>query len=1543
MAEPRPDRIAVVGMGCVFPGAPTVDQLWSNVCEGVDAIAEVPPDRWDPVFYDPPPEGTAPGAHPDRFYCRRGGFVDDAAFDPAAFGVMPITVDGGEPDQFIALAQAAAALADSGDAHERVPADRVGVVVGRGGYRTPGVARLDQRVHVARQLVEGLRALLPDVAPERLAQVHDEFVRQLGPDRPEASIGLVPNLVASRIANRFDFQGPAFAVDAACASTLVAVDHAVGELASGRCDLVVAGGTHHCHDVTLWSVFTQLKALSPSQAIRPFSQHADGLLVGEGTGFFVLKRLADAERDDDRVYAVVCGSAVASDGRAGSLMSPNATGQALALQRAWAVARLDPGTVGLVEAHGTATPAGDLAELETLRLVFGKADGGERRAGLGSIKSMIGHAMPAAGAAGLAKAALALHHRVLPPTLHADEPHPLVDDTRFRLLTEAETWASEGPRRAGVNAFGFGGVNAHLVLEEHTASRHRQVRRRLPAPGTDRPIGAMPEPTPAEAASAPPPVALPPVLLMAASSPRRLAARLRDRVAALTPAPGDVAEVPSIADVPDHPGPTRLAVVDVTPRRLELAQKIVAQGVPWRGRNGVWFEPAGLLGDAGGRLAFLFPGVEPAFDPQVDDVARHFGLDALTAPLRPGFGGDDLPDLERQSRGIIAVGRLLHRALEALGVKPDMVAGHSLGEWTGEVATGVIPDERFDDFVDRLRPGAVEMADVVFLALGCGVDMAADLLAGLEHTAVSHDNCPHQSVVCGPADEIATVAERCRERRVLAQELPFRSGFHSPLFAEHVPAVRAAFADLALESPRLPLWSATTCAPYPDDPEEVRDLAARHLVEPVRFRELLDALHKAGARVFLQVGVGNLVGFVDDTLGERDVMAVAANTPKRTGLEQLCQVAGALWVQGLDVDFAPLLHPAAPVATPEIPADDLAEADTETDADADASVPSPTLRRLDLGTRLVRDLTPLERPARAPAAPVPSLPDPAPVLAAAPGTNGAATSPVGPAPVAVSATTTTRLEAPAPPGLVQRHRLGLDVEPAWADHAFFRQRDGWPYPEDRFPLVPMTGIVELLIAAARELHPTLVPIAVENIAAFRWLAVDPAIEITVRATTLDGPASTGNGHGHGHGGSNGSSDRAGDNDGTVRVRSSIDGHARATVVLAPGYPEAPPIAPARLRNERPSHIAADRFYLDRHMFHGPAYQGVRAFLALGDDGSRAIIKSLPAPGALLDNAGQLMGHWLTSRPGGDRLVLPTSIGRIAFYGPHPAPDTLVDCTLTVSHLDDTVLRGDHVLVVDDRVWCRISDWEDRRFAADALVFETLKWPERTGMSVERSGFTVVDERWPDSATRALVMRRYLSQPERDDYERLNPLAQRQFLLGRVAVKDAVRRWLWSHGHGPVFPAEVAVANDPSGRPLVRGPFEADLRVSLAHVEGLGVALVGEGVDVGIDAERVEPRRPSFEALVLTPAERELPVPDGFERDTWLTVLWAAKEAAAKAEGRGLEGRPKDFEVIERRGHRLRIGHRWIAFERLPPGTTPDHLPRKEHIVAWTVTVTDADS
>ncbi|MGO4758393.1 polyketide synthase, partial [Streptomyces sp. 2MCAF27] len=241
-------------------------------------------------------------------YCRRGGFVDGLAeVEVTRFGIMPASVQGTEPVQLIALHVAAAAVADAGG-EERLPdRGRVGVVLGRGGYLTPGLVRLDQRVRTAHQLVRTLGELLPDLGADQLERVRAAFTERLGPDRPEAAIGLVPNLAASRVANRLDLRGPAYTVDAACASSLVAIDQAAGELASGRCDAVLAGGVHHCHDITLWSVFAQLRALSPSERIRPFHREADGILIGEGTGVVVLKRLADARRDGDRVLAVVKG------------------------------------------------------------------------------------------------------------------------------------------------------------------------------------------------------------------------------------------------------------------------------------------------------------------------------------------------------------------------------------------------------------------------------------------------------------------------------------------------------------------------------------------------------------------------------------------------------------------------------------------------------------------------------------------------------------------------------------------------------------------------------------------------------------------------------------------------------------------------------------------------------------------------------------------------------------------------------------------------------------------------------------------------------------------------------------------------------------------------------------------------------------------------------------------------------------------------------------------------------------------------------------
>ncbi len=330
-------------MACVFPKAPDLGTFWRNVRDGVDAITEVPPTRWDPLFYDPK------SSAPDRFYANRGGFIDDyAKFDAAAFGIMPVAAQGAEPDQLMALDVAVAAVADAGYAERPFARDKTSIIVGRGNYIGPGILRVVNMTRGAQQLVDTLRTLLPDIAPSQLAAIKDEFHRRCGVYGADTAIGLVPNLVASRIANRLDLGGSAYTIDAACASTLVAVDQACTQLRDGEADVVIAGGVHLCHDLVFWSVFSQLGALSRSQQIRPFDRRADGLLIGEGIGMLVMKRLADAQADDDRIYAVIRGTGVASDGRDVSLMTPRVEGQMLAVERAWKAAQLAPDTVGLV-------------------------------------------------------------------------------------------------------------------------------------------------------------------------------------------------------------------------------------------------------------------------------------------------------------------------------------------------------------------------------------------------------------------------------------------------------------------------------------------------------------------------------------------------------------------------------------------------------------------------------------------------------------------------------------------------------------------------------------------------------------------------------------------------------------------------------------------------------------------------------------------------------------------------------------------------------------------------------------------------------------------------------------------------------------------------------------------------------------------------------------------------------------------------------------------------------------------------------------------
>jgi phosphopantetheinyl transferase/malonyl CoA-acyl carrier protein transacylase len=1013
------------------------------------------------------------------------------------------------------------------------------------------------------------------------------------------------------------------------------------------------------------------------------------------------------------------------------------------------------------------------------------------------------------------------------------------------------------------------------------------------------PIGAPPEVRCGSARGGGAPRA-PPPLARAAASPAELVA--------LPPPPA--LRLPDAA----HPvartgaGPCRLALLDPTVERRARARVVLEKGKPWRGREGIFFAPRGLLVD-GGKVAFAYPGVDASFKPRLDDVAERFASSPL--PVEASEARNAQPrTIEEIGLGLVAAGRLLHDALVALGITPSLALGHSVGEWTGMIATGMIPEAEADAFIAAVRPGTLEVPGVVFAALGCGQERALAAMDGLPSIAVSHDNCPRQVIVCGVEASVDAMLARLRADGVLGQKLPFRSGFHSPLFADFIAPHRANFASLPIATPRLPLWSATSVAPYPSVEADVRKLAIDHLVQPVRFRELAQRLHDEGVRVFVQVGTGSLVGFLEDSLRERPHLAISANVADRPGLEQLERVAAQLFVEGVEPRWDVLWPAAADVA-------DVAPTATPAPSATKVARTIP----LALGVPLVEFGAPLAL-GQVPITPAPPAP-PAPAKAVAPARGVAAVfAEMLGAIERASSDVVTLLEqaaaptarpAPPPPPPQPRERrvvrrLSVETHPWLFDHTFFRQPPGWPVVSDRHPVVPMTTSIFFMMQEAAAFVPGTVAVGIEDVHAFRWLAIPGPTDVAFELRF----------------------------DGRDRVAVSIDGFAEGTVVLASAYdtaPDAPAplLAPLVARPnavpaERPSPLPAERIYVERFMFHGPAYQGIRAVGPVWNAGLRGELECGAAPGALLDNAGQLFGFWMMISAETDRLAMPVGIEKIRFFGPHPRAGARLRCDVRITLVDQRRVIADLTLAdaATGKVWCEIGGWEDRRFDTDPRLWNVLIWPERHALAeAQPEGFAHFRDIYRAAATREQLMRRFLGEAERAIYEKIQPRGQRAHLAGRIALKDAVRDFLWKRGHGELFPVEIAVENDANGRPSVRVPGELDLRVSLAHKGDLAVAIVAEGRDVGIDIETIEPRPAGFAGLAFGEDELALRRP-GEDEAEFMTRLWTAKEAVGKLLGTGLGGNPRKLKVTDRTGERL-----------LCHGYHVDTRRDGDHVIGWT--------
>jgi acyl transferase domain-containing protein/acyl carrier protein len=923
------EPVAIIGVGAILPDAPDAPTFWRNVTGGRYSISDVDPQRWDPaLYYDPDPKA------PDKTYSKIGGWVRDYAWEPLAWRlpIPPTVSDAMDEAQRWAVACTREVLADHGKEIDR---DRTAVIIGNA---MAGEKHYQTALRLAApEIVRYLEATpgfaaLPAAERDRIAA---ELTGRMHEDLPRVTEDTMPgelgNVMAGRIANLFNLHGPNYIVDAACASAMAAMDASIAGLNDGDFDTVITGGIDRNNGASSFIKFCAIGALSAT-GTRPFDAGADGFVMGEGGALFLLKRLADAERDGDRIYAVVRGIGGASDGKGKGITAPNPVGQRLAVERAWRDADLDPSACGMVEAHGTSTRVGDVVELTAIGEAFGGADLAPGSIALGSVKSNIGHLKAAAGSAGILKTVYAIHHGQLPPSLNFGTPNPNVDwsSAPFRVNTELAEWTPRAGqvRTAGVSSFGFGGTNFHAVLEEYVPGRIPSERSRTFAVGAE--VGGAGITVGGSASTAPEPKApLRGATVVGASDQAGLASRLR--AVAERAASGDVGP-PRAPDADDLAAPLRVAIDHAD--AAELADKASA-ALTALDKPAMWkpLRSRGVFHGEGAKtkVAFLYPGQGSQYvnmlaglrtrDPIVAATIDHADRAMSTLLDRPlsSYFLVDADDPERLAQAelelrateitqpaMLTGDEALTRMLAAYGIVPDMVMGHSLGEYAALVAAGSLT---FDAALEAVSARGHEMASLevddpgAMAAVFAPIDEVQAIVDAVDgYVVLANVNSTSQSVIGGETDAVMAALAACAERGFTTFQLPVSHAFHTRIVALASEPLRRTLERLELRAPQLPVVSNVTGSFYPsgdDARERMLDLLADQVASPVQFVSGLQSLHAAGARVFVEVGPKRaLQGLASDVLGDDEVLSLFTNHPKFADEQAFNQALCGLYAAG---------------------------------------------------------------------------------------------------------------------------------------------------------------------------------------------------------------------------------------------------------------------------------------------------------------------------------------------------------------------------------------------------------------------------------------------------------------------------------------------------------------------------------------------------------------------------------------------------------------------------------------------------------------------
>jgi len=1583
------ERVAIIGMACLFPNSPNLAAYWDNIFNGRDCLRTATEKEWGYTVLN-----VDKRAKPDRdrfgnIYARRGGFITELAdFDPLSVGVMPKTVEGSDPDQMLALKVACEAMADAGYQKKAFDPTKAEVILGRTSAPGRGSMNMIQHGQTIGQIVKVASEFFPDWTEDRLEMFAQELRNSLAPCNSDTIPGAMPNILAARVAGRLGFHGRSLVLDSACASSLIAVEIAVDDLRSGKSDLALAGGVFVNSLPCFTQMFCGLEALSATEQVRPFDDSADGTLLGEGIGIVVLKRLEDALRDGDRIYASIAGIASSSDGKGTSMLAPAAEGEALAISRAYADANVSPLETGLVEAHGTGTKSGDIAELKALQQVFDShitapgdssvaSSAGKPKCAIGSVKAMIGHAQAASGIAGLIKAALSLYHKVLPTSIGAETPNSHFDwqSSPLYLSNNSRPWihplahpelsarlegkAEEAPpRRASVSAFGFGGVNAHAVLEECRDDYFNQTPNLLQTWPTE-------------------------LFLFGAKNAKGLQEQITHCAEFL--AKDTKSELKDIAyslceKVKEEKAEKviRLAIVaanlDDLREKLAIANAALSHkeiDIAGFASQSIYFQSSDAV--ASGRLAFVLPGLGSAYPNMLAELCVHFPeiraifdfvdyvaktnqnespCDKVFPRAEVGSNNDSvtvaaLAAMDNAVVTVLMAEWALFVLLIKLGIVPDVLVGCSTGEFAAltmggaaDILGGTPTFYHLSTSVANAIPKE-KLADLRSVKVKASFDQIEPLMKKSAEVFLSADLSNKQVILTGSRANIDTLVNTLESKGMEADYLPVAIPYHTALVKGMVATDRTEVDELELSPPAIESWSCSIAAEYPQDPDATKLIMTELFSKPILLRKTIGHLYDSGVTKFVEVGPKDtLTPVVSEILGTNPHLAVASNKQNGSALSQVQHMLATLFSSGVDVNAQYLFARRQPISI-----DFGKPAQSRTPAVLNLAYPEIMLKQ---GWQERLQYDPAKSSATSAFSAEPSVestesssaqPEAAPFI----GPDAIVTAYLS----NMSAFHENLLSAqnevmlsylgnnentqfesqdvlyPLLEGarfvhneeaLIVDLAIDLNSHRYLLDHAIGGTVRQWAGFGERVHLLPLTVALELMAEVSSFYFPQVPVVELRNVRASRRIRIGAegsSIRIIARQLQEDQPA--------------------------VQVaiyrgpESNEYQPSDPLMLCEVVFGERPQLVqaqhPSSKKNWQKSRYEQKRLYAKGAMFHGERMQSVRTVKGFQPNENYGLVAARPAQGwfasdemqcphflldpLLLDNATQLVLFHLFDLDEPVHALLPFMIDSVQFFTDLP----MLQGDITVhAQFNSLNARGTDANVTllseDGTLLARFNSIKSRRITLEDSWRKLIENPAACYLSkpfATAPDISVIEESLlpSDEGTLSWCADYLLAPRENQIYETLPNLRRRRdWLLGRIAAKDAVRRKLSASEDMSVTYADIEIHNGPEGAPFVYSAnlaeAQRDWKISITHKDGIAYAFATDRADVqgvGIDLEMQVEREAGFEDLAFAKSELEsLENAQGGKNGRTIAAAWAAKEAAAKAIKTGFEANPKNFQL-----------------------------------------------